>query len=157
MLNMAAWPVLVAEDREEDWFLLQHACKRSGIIPPRHRVEHGADAINYMAGNGRYADRGLYPLPNLIISDVRMPVADGFDFLTWLRAEYAGSPVPFIFLSTSASPGDIRRAYDLRANAFLTKPGSIVKFGEILTDLGNFWLVRNQLPVPTPPPYFDAA
>ena len=156
-IDMASWPVLVAEDHDEDWFFFQYACRKAGIRPPCHRVRNGKEAIHYLEGRGEYADRALHPLPRLIISDVRMPLADGFDFLSWLRTERKQWVVPFLFLSTSTSPTDIGRAYELGANAFLTKPGGITKFSEMLREVGAFWLGHNELPSGRPPPAMAAA
>src|SRR5690349_2143494 len=80
-------PVLLAEDEETDVFLMHHAFTTAGIQNQLVAVTNGEDAIAYLSGTGRYADRLRFPLPCMVLTDLHMPGASGFDFLVWLKQQ----------------------------------------------------------------------
>jgi CheY-like chemotaxis protein len=77
--------VLVAEDDENDAFLLQRAFHAIGMKHPLHIVHDGADAIDYLSGQGAFADRAVHPPANYVIVDLKMPRVDGFGVLEYLQ------------------------------------------------------------------------
>jgi len=78
--------VLLAEDNEDDIFIMKMACKRTGIPHVLQIVTDGDMALDYLSGKGRFADRILHPLPNVIFLDIKMPKRNGHEVLTWIRA-----------------------------------------------------------------------
>jgi CheY-like chemotaxis protein len=96
--------------------------------------------VDYLGGTGEYADRGKYPLPMMILMDLKMPIMDGFQVLSWLRARDGIKVIPTIVFSSSDLPQDITRAYELGANSFMTKSvtydGLLIK----LQTLSQYWL-----------------
>src|ERR1051325_11431606 len=79
--------ILLAEDREDDVLLIRRAFKKAHLLNPLHVVHDGEEAIAYLKGEGQYANRAEYPLPALLLLDLKMPRRDGFDVLTWIRQE----------------------------------------------------------------------
>src|SRR5205085_3507162 len=115
--------VLLVEDDLNDIFLVKRAFKIAKIENPLQVVTDGLEAIQYLRGSGKYADRNTYPLPKLIVMDIKMPRRSGFDVLEWVKSD--GRPlrrIPIVIVSSSDHHADINRAYELGANAYMVKP-----------------------------------
>src|SRR5258706_16411130 len=95
---VASQVILLAEDRDDDLFLICKAFERARITYPLHIVRDGEEAINYLAGVGKYSHRAEYPLPSLLLLDLDLPRADGFTVLRWLRTQPALKTLPVIIL-----------------------------------------------------------
>jgi CheY-like chemotaxis protein len=138
--------VLLAEDDENDLLLLQHALSKSGSTIPFSIVRDGNDAISYLQGSGQYADRNRFPLPRMILLDLKMPKCSGFEVLQWIRAHAALRRLVVIILTTSDERPDIDRGYELGANCYLVKPASIEGLLELVKTVHGYWLSLNQMP-----------
>jgi CheY-like chemotaxis protein len=103
-------------------------------------VGDGAEAIDYLRGVDDYADRERFPLPVLILMDLKMPRVDGFEFLAWLRREPGLKIIPVVVFSSSNLPQDVRRAYDLGANSFIVKLEDNNALPQTLKTLASYWL-----------------
>ena len=139
--------VLLAEDDENDIFFLQRAFKAAGVENPMEIVRDGQDAIDCLAGVGKFSDRVQHPLPCLLILDLKMPRKTGMDVLQWKSEEPVLRTLPSIVLSSSAHRHDIERAYRLGANAFVVKPPSIDTRTALARLIKGFWLEFNQPPL----------
>jgi len=115
--------VLIADDSENDRLLLNIALRRAGRLRAVAEVTNGAEAIAYLQGRGGFADREKFPLPDLLLLDLNMPVKSGFDVLTWLRRQYWPN-LKVVVLTDSMDPEHIKRALDLGAHLFQVKPSS---------------------------------
>lgn len=142
--------ILQVEDDSNDVFFLQHAMKKAGVANPLHVVGDGQQAIDYLQGVGKFADRARYPLPGLVLLDLKLPYVMGLDVLKWIRAQPDLSVV-VIILSASAQEADIAAAYRMGVNAFLTKPSEASKLEDIVKAIRDFWLTHNTLPRESPP------
>src|SRR5580765_5017741 len=138
-------PILQVEDDPNDVFILRHALNKAGVANPVHVATDGQEAIDYLQGVGRFADRDQFPLPGLILLDLKLPRVMGLDVLKWIREQPNTAPV-VIILTASAEEEDIATAYRLGANAFLTKPSEASKLQEIVRAIKDFWLTHNTLP-----------
>ena len=138
--------ILQVEDREEDVYLLKRAIQRAEVQADIRSVVDGQEAIEYIAGEGRFADRQKYPLPYLILLDLKLPHKTGFDVLAWIRAQPSLRTLIVIVLSSSIDEGDLERAYQLGANAFLVKPSDMHTLVEMCRAMKLFWLTYNQPP-----------
>ena len=139
-------PILHVEDSEEDVFLLRYAFQRADIKTPVQVVEDGQEAIDYLAGIGKFADRQEFPLPCLVLLDLKLPQKMGLEVLEWTRQQPAVKSLVVIILSSSVHEGDLRRAYELGANAFLVKPSNANTMAEMCKALSHFWLTFNRTP-----------
>ena len=135
--------MLVVEDDENDEILLRRAFDECGHDIPLQFVRDGQQAIDYLNGDGPYADRAHYPLPTLILLDLKMPRLSGFDVLRWLRAQPVFAGLPVIVLSGSMWPGDIDEAYRLGANSYLIKPAKRQELIEIAQMASTYWFCMN--------------
>jgi len=95
-------------------------------------VRDGEEAISYLSGFGRYANRELYPIPGLFLLDLTLPVTDGFEVLRWLRSYPSFAAIPVIVFSDCFDPRIVRRAYELGANSFLQKPSNVERRREMI-------------------------
>ena len=114
-------PILQVEDDANDVFLLQHAMTEAGVENPIQVATDGQQAIDYLKGAGKFADRKQFPFPCLVLLDLKLPYVMGLEVLKWIRQQ-PGPMLIVILLTASAEDEDIVAAYRLGANAFLTKP-----------------------------------
>ncbi len=135
--------ILQVEDEEHDVFLLQMVFKRAGIRNPVHVATDGQMAIDYLAGDGIFADRHRHPLPCLIILDLKLPKVSGFDVLQWLRQRPGSKRIVVVVFSSSAQPEDVERAYELGANSYIQKQADIKHTLEIARLIKGWWLDYN--------------
>lgn len=138
--------LLLAEDDDNDVWFLQRALAEAGVENPLHVVHDGEQAIAYLAGEGEFANRDEFPLPYLMILDLKMPRKTGLDVLSWLRTQEALSCLPVIVFSSSAHPHDVEQAYRLGANSFVVKPGSTSRRTEFARMIKSYWLDFNEPP-----------
>lgn len=138
MLDKAA--ILVAEDDENDIFLMRRAFERVGIPNPLQIVRNGQEAIDYLAGTGVYAQREKYPLPGLVLLDLKMPWMDGFDVLTWLRARTQFNLLPVVVLTSSKLQADIDKSRQLGVYDYRVKPHGFEDLVRLLDDVRKCWL-----------------
>jgi CheY-like chemotaxis protein len=115
-------PILLAEDDEDDIFMMRRALRQAGIANPLQIVRNGQEAIWYLKGEGMYADRKTYPWPCLMLLDLRMPLMDGFDVLAWLQRRRRPKDLLVVILSSSQHETDVLRVSELGADAYYAKP-----------------------------------
>lgn len=117
--------ILLVDDSEDDLTLMRAAFQKAGCDNPLQKVRNGEEAIAYLKGDGPYGDRNQFPLPAVMLLDLKMPMKNGFDVLSWLRAQAGLGRLSVIVLTASTRTEDIARAFDSGANAFLVKPGTL--------------------------------
>ena len=142
--------ILQVEDDPNDVFLLQHAMKKMGVLNPVQVATNGQEAIDYLYGADKFADRTKFPLPCLILLDLKLPYVMGLDVLRWIRQQPALA-LPVVILTASAEEADLTAAYRLGANGFLTKPCEAGKLEAVVKALKDFWLTHNLLPETSQP------
>jgi CheY-like chemotaxis protein len=141
MLNMSgSGHILVAEDDPTDAFFFQRAFRRAGIPVSLNFVRDGQEVIEYLEGMGPYADRAVFPEPQLLLLDLNMPRVNGFEVLRWIRKRPNWNHLQVVLFSGSEEPGDISRAYDLGANWYLVKPHSMEELTELIGRFKKHWL-----------------
>ena len=138
--------VLLVEDEENDVFFMKYAFKEVGVLNPLHVAVDGQEAMDYLSGNGRYADRERFPLPCLTLLDLKLPRVMGLEVLKWMREQPALKTLIVIILTSSRLGPDIERAYQLGANAYLVKPSSPPELRETARRIKEFWLELNRGP-----------
>jgi CheY-like chemotaxis protein len=137
--------ILLAEDDPTDLRLFHLAIKRNGGREVNiHEVGDGMEAIEYLKGEGAYADRFHHPFPQLLILDLKMPRIDGLQVLRWIRKQAQFSRLPIVMLSGSGLQNDIAEAYRLGANSYFTKPTDFKKFQHLLDILFDYWILTEK-------------
>ena len=144
--------ILLAEDNEDHVILTKRAFKMAGLLNPLFIVENGEQAIAYLKGEGKFANRSEYPLPTLLLLDLKMPGKNGFEVLQWLRGQPTLSALRVVVLTTSDEIHDVNRAYQLGANSFLTKPVDFRDFVQLSSAVKGYWLWMSRAPELERPP-----
>ena len=137
----ASFTILLAEDDENDAFLLKKALSKAGVAIPIVHVLNGEDAFHYLAGDGVFSDREKFPFPCLLITDLKMPRFSGFDLLTTAKSILNSEQVPAIVLSASDADADRERSFELGARAYYVKPSNLRALTELAAELKHSWLV----------------
>ena len=140
--------ILLVEDDENDLDLFMRAYGKSRMLNPVQRAANGDDAVAYLEGTGKFADRGTYPVPVLVLLDLKLPRRSGLEVLSWIRGQAGLKRLPVVMLTSSRDSGDINRAYDLGANSYLVKPVEFENLLDLIRSLNMYWLVLNQHPNP---------
>jgi len=143
--------VLLAEDREDDILLVKRAFAQAQIRNPMQIVRTGEEAIAYLAGEGKFANRAEYPLPSLLLLDLTTPVLDGFEVLRWIRKHSTLSSLRVLVLTVSNRIQDVNHAYELGANSFLVKPTDFEQTVYLSNLIKEYWLRTDAGPTVTRP------
>jgi CheY-like chemotaxis protein len=140
IMDNKPFTVLLVEDDLNDIFLVKRAFKLARIQNPLQVVTDGLEAINYLRGEGRYADREAYPLPKLMVLDIKMPRRTGFEVLEWIKGNSRPlRRIPVVIVSLSDNPADINRAYELGANAYMIKPMAFHAVEHLFESITHYW------------------
>jgi len=131
---------LLVEDTEDDVLLIHRAFLKANILNTLQVVRSGEEAIEYLQGTGRFSNRAEFPLPSLVLLDLKMKGIDGFEVLRWIRQQPALTRLRVVVLTSSNAVGDVNLAYQLGANSFLVKPVDFDRLVEISQALKGYWL-----------------
>ena len=144
--------ILLAEDDENHVILIRKGFQRIGVLNPLYVVRNGEETVAYLKGEGPFANRDEYPLPTMLLLDLKMPRMDGFQVLEWIRQEPHLRRLPVVVLTSSEDIRDVNRAYDLGANSFLVKPMNMEDLVRLTTAIHGFWLWVSEPPEIKRPP-----
>jgi CheY-like chemotaxis protein len=141
--------ILHVDDDPNDLLLLAHACKAASLSCVVTSAADGEMAIEYLSGEGNFANRKLHPLPSLVLLDLKMPRKSGFEVLSWIRHHPKLKRMLVFIFTSSRHQEDVDHAYDLGANAFLVKPVGFERLVDELKALEQ-WLNLNEKPTLIP-------
>lgn len=147
-MKLTDFIMLLVEDDPNDILLIQRAFAKACLVNPLKVVRDGEQAINYLAGTGDFADRSRYPLPSLILLDLKLPRKSGLEVLEWLRQQPMLKQTPVIVLTSSKESSDVSRAYELGANSYLIKPVGFEGLLELVKSIGMYWMILNKTAEP---------
>ena len=138
--------ILIVEDREDDVLLMRKSFEKAGLPNPIKIVRDGEEALAYLSGEGKYASRDEYPLPSLILLDLKLPRMDGFEVITWIRKQEGIRAIPVVVLTSSSQLRDVNRAYELGANSFFVKEFDFQNSVDLTRLLERYWLQKARKP-----------
>jgi CheY-like chemotaxis protein len=138
--------ILLVEDNPDHAELVIRNMEDFKVANRIVHLEDGEVALDYLHGRGEYADRTLYPLPHLMLLDLRLPKVDGLQVLKEVKCSDALRALPVVILTTSDAERDLAMAYEYHANSYLTKPVDFNDFSRLLGDMGFYWLAWNKRP-----------
>jgi CheY-like chemotaxis protein len=140
--------ILLAEDNANDVELTLAALRQDGLANRVFAVHDGEEALDYLLRRGAFADRPD-DLPRAILLDIKMPKLDGLELLRMIRDDERLKWIPVVMLTSSRVEGDVRRSYELGANAYVVKPVDFIELSQAMRCLGYFWGIANE-PPPAP-------
>lgn len=140
--------ILLADDDEDDVFLLDRAFREARVPNPRTRVANGEEVLAYLEGHGRFSDREKFPYPLFVLLDLQMPAMDGFEVLKWIRRHPRHKRLPVIALTGHESKPVLRQAYDLGANSLHRKPANFEELLKLVKGLKAYCQVMRFPPPP---------
>jgi two-component system, response regulator len=138
--------ILLVEDNRMDVELTLDAFREARLRNSIHVASNGQEALDYLFGRGPYADRNAFPLPNLILLDLKLPGIDGFEVLRQVKSTPILKRLPVIILTSSKEEGDRALSYDCGANSYLVKPVSFDGFIGVVQQIEGYWLSLNVAP-----------
>lgn len=140
MSALAKKTILLVEDNADHVLLIRRAFHKAGVDCNLQVAVHGDEAVHYLEGTHGYDDRRRFPLPHLVLLDLKLPRRSGFDVLAWIRRSPEHEHLPVVVLTTSDQPDDILRARQLHANSYIVKPVDAEKARSMASSVGQFWL-----------------
>ncbi len=135
--------ILLVEDNRMDVELTLDAFREAKLVNTVQVATSGQQALDYLFGRDAYADRKQYPLPNLILLDLKLPGIDGFEVLRQVKATPLIKRIPVIILTSSKEEGDRALCYDSGANSYLVKPVSFEGFLGVVRQIEGYWVSLN--------------
>jgi CheY-like chemotaxis protein len=131
--------ILLVEDDQNDQLLIRMGFRAVGVRDQIIIVGNGLEAISYMKGEGKYSDRQKFPYPSVIMTDLKMPGADGFAVLEYLKSTPDFAIIPTTVFSASEDLDDIKRSYSLGASSYHVKPQTPDDLRVQLKILYDYW------------------
>ena len=131
--------ILLVDDSEDDLLFIVRAFKKNGVAALIQSVESGREAIAYLRGEGQFGDRGKFPYPTFILTDLKMPNGDGFSVLENLKQNPSWRIIPAIVLSTSSDTDDIKKSYAMGAASYFVKPHSFEDLTRLIGKVYGYW------------------
>src|SRR5215831_10177473 len=138
--------ILLVEDDPNDILLIQRAFQKAGLHNSLQVVRNGDQALEYLNGENSYADRERFPLPFLVLLDLKMPGTDGFEVLTWARSSPGLKRLLIVVLTSSNLQADVDKAYELGANSYLVKPVEFDDMVNLIQRFEAYWTEINRTP-----------
>jgi CheY-like chemotaxis protein len=133
------YSILVVEDDDSDYFLLERAFRKNNINNPIYRVKDGLDGLHYLQGSGDFTDRTKFPFPDVIILDLKTPRMSGLELLAWIRDHPECRVIPTVIMSSSQQDVDVSKAYELGANTYFVKPSTFQDLVELTSSIQDYW------------------
>ena len=138
--------ILLVEDNRMDVELTLDAFKEARLLNTIYVSPNGQDALDYLFGRDKYADRITYPMPNLVLLDLKLPGIDGFEVLRQVKSAPILKRLPVVILTSSKEEGDRALTYDIGANSYIVKPVSFDGFLGVIKQIEGYWISLNVAP-----------
>lgn len=145
---MKGTTILLVEDTADDEYLVKRVFTKINLINNLVVVRDGAEALDYIFGTGAYANRDTTQMPAVVFLDLKLPKISGLEVLRRIRADERTKLLPIVILSSSQEEQDLIQSYSLGANSYVRKPVDFTEFTEAVQQLGFYWLLLNELPLP---------
>lgn len=141
--------VLLVEDNMHDAEMTIRSLKKVNLANNLVHVKDGEEALDFIFARGKFAGRESTDLPKVILLDIKMPKIDGIEVLRQLKSRESSKAIPVVIMTSSREEQDIISSYQLGVNSYVVKPVDFEGFARAVSQLGLYWLLTNQPPLPT--------
>ena len=138
--------ILLVEDNPDDVELTLRAFKKHNLSNQIHVCRDGAEAMDYVFGEGQYAGRTVENAPRVILLDLKLPKVTGLEVLQRIKSDPRTQRVPVVVLTSSREERDLVDSYRLGVNSYIVKPVNFEQFTDAVQKVGLYWLLLNQAP-----------
>lgn len=145
-MNTNEVEILLVEDNADDAEMTIRALKKLHLANNLVHVEDGQEALDFLFGNGKYADREKANFPKVVLLDIKMPKVDGIEVLKQIKSHPSTRKIPVVIMTSSSEEKDMIASYDFHANSYVVKPVHFENFARAVSELGLYWLVVNRTP-----------
>jgi len=140
--------ILLVEDNPNDLELALHALRKRKVANTIHVARDGAEALEFLFCEGKYADRDIRRTPNLVLLDLKLPLVDGLEVLARVKGDARIRHVPVVVLTSSREERDLVESYQLGVNSYIVKPVNFDQFSAAIEQLELYWVLLNERPKP---------
>ncbi|MFV1859583.1 MAG: response regulator [Anaerolineales bacterium] len=138
--------LVLVEDNPNDLDLVLHALRKSGLKEKIQVLRDGAEALEYMFCEGKYADRSMSDVPKVILLDIKLPKVNGLELLERLKASERTRAIPVVMFTSSRQERDVDDSYQFGVNSYVVKPVDSEEFTRVVAQLKQYWLETNEPP-----------
>jgi CheY-like chemotaxis protein len=138
--------ILIVEDTPQDLELTLRALRKAKLSNRIEVARDGAEAIEFIFGEGAHAGRNIDNGPKVILLDLKLPKIDGIEVLRRVKGDPRTKAIPVVVLTSSKEQKDVVESYQLGVNSYIVKPVDFERFASAVGDLGLYWLLLNQAP-----------
>ncbi len=136
--------IIIVEDDPNDAELITRVFKKHNLMNKVVLLKDGAEALEYLFATGRYA-QGHSPLsPKVVLLDLKLPKIDGIEVLQRIKSDERTKNIPVVVLTSSSEDRDIKAAYELGVNSYVTKPIQFDEFAQVVSQLRLYWILLNK-------------
>jgi two-component system response regulator len=146
MTNINEVEILLVEDNPNDAELALRALRKHNLANKIHLVKDGAEALDFIFGNGAYAGRNIGNKPKVIFLDLKLPKVDGLEVLRKVKSDERTKTIPIVVLTSSHEERDLVESYKFGVNSYIVKPVDFDKFIQAVAQLGMYWMLLNKQP-----------
>jgi CheY-like chemotaxis protein len=146
MSETKAVDILLVEDTPQDLELALRALRKANQTHCTEVARDGAEAIEFIFGEGAYAGRRIEDGPKVILLDLKLPKIDGLEVLRRIKSDQRTRSIPVVVLTSSKEQNDVVESYNLGVNSYIVKPVNFDQFAAAVQELGMYWLLLNQRP-----------
>lgn len=138
--------VLLVEDSPRDAEMTFRTLRKRNLANSIVHVKDGQEALDWLFGNGAYADRDASKTPKVVLLDLKLPKVDGLEVLRAIRSDERTKLLPVVVMTSSQEDSDVIESYKLGVNSYIVKPVDFDNFSAAVAALGHYWLLLNQKP-----------
>lgn len=138
--------ILVVEDNPDDEEMTIKSLSHAGITNEVQVVRDGVEALDFLFGTGKFAGRDTTRMPTVVLLDLKLPKLNGIDVLTRMRQHDLTRTIPVVILTSSSEDEDMVKSYNSGANSYVRKPVVFADFANVVSQLGLYWMLLNQVP-----------